>query len=54
MRNDRLSALEQWDLEERAAMENELRRGLESIATGETLAGAQRFSGGAGRHGQRS
>ena len=51
MRGDRLSALEQWDLDERAAMENELRHGLETIGSGETLDGARRFSGGSGRHG---
>lgn len=52
MRNDRLSVLEQWDLDERAAMENELRRGLETVQSGETLAGAERFRSGAGRHGR--
>jgi enoyl-CoA hydratase len=51
MRNDRLSALEQWDLDESAAIDNETRRGLETLRSGETLAGAQRFAGGKGRHG---
>jgi enoyl-CoA hydratase len=51
MRNDRLSALEQWDLSEEDATRNEVARGLEVIATGETAAGAQRFASGAGRHG---
>jgi enoyl-CoA hydratase len=51
MRGDRLSALEQWDLEETSAMENELRHGLATIESGETLDGAERFKGGAGRHG---
>ncbi|WP_116999247.1 crotonase/enoyl-CoA hydratase family protein [Desertimonas flava] len=51
MRNDRLSALEQWDLDIDAAILNEARRGRETIASGETLAGAQRFASGAGRHG---
>lgn len=51
MRNDRLSAIEQWDLEEGAAIDNEIRRGLDTLRSGETLAGAQRFAGGKGRHG---
>jgi enoyl-CoA hydratase len=51
MRADRLSALRQWDLEEEAAIANEMRGGLEVIASGETLAGAARFASGAGRHG---
>jgi enoyl-CoA hydratase len=33
------------------ALANELRLGLEVIRSGETRAGAQRFAGGAGRHG---
>jgi enoyl-CoA hydratase len=51
MRNDRLSALEQWDLDEDAAMRNEAARGRETIASGETQAGAARFASGVGRHG---
>ena len=51
LRNDRLSALEQWDLSEDEAMRNEWRRGLDTIGSGETLDGAARFAGGAGRHG---
>jgi enoyl-CoA hydratase len=51
MRNDRLSAIEQWDLDLDAAIRNEARRGRDTIASGETLAGAQRFAGGVGRHG---
>jgi enoyl-CoA hydratase len=51
LRNDRLSALEQWDLTEDDAMRNEFARGLETIGSGETLGGAGRFVGGAGRHG---
>jgi enoyl-CoA hydratase len=51
MRNDRLSALEQWDLDVDAAVLNEARRGRATIASGETLAGAGRFASGAGRHG---
>lgn len=51
MRSDRLSALEQWDLEFDAAIANETRRGLEVINSGETREGAARFAAGAGRHG---
>jgi enoyl-CoA hydratase len=51
MRNDRLSAIEQWDLELDAATRNEARRGRATIESGETQAGAQRFAAGAGRHG---
>jgi enoyl-CoA hydratase len=51
LRADRLSALRQWDLEEEAAIANEMRGGLEVIASGETLSGAARFASGIGRHG---
>src|SRR3954468_8557872 len=51
MRADRLSALRQWDLDEESAIANEIRGGLEGIASGETLSGARRFAAGAGRHG---
>ena len=51
MRNDRLSACEQWGMEFDAAMDNEFRRGLAVVQSGETVAGAGRFAGGAGRHG---
>lgn len=51
MRNDRLSAIEQWDLDEGAAIDNEVARGLDTIRSGETADGAQRFTGGEGRHG---
>lgn len=51
LRNDRLSAIEQWGLEEGSAMRNELRRGLDSISSGETLAGASAFAAGVGKHG---
>lgn len=52
LRNDRLSALEQWDLDEEHAMRNEFRRGLATIESGESAAGARAFSDGAGRHGE--
>jgi enoyl-CoA hydratase len=51
LRNDRRSAIEQWGLSERQAMVNEVRIGLDTIRTGETIEGAARFAAGAGRHG---
>jgi len=51
LRSDRLSAYEQWDRPPAAALENELRRGLEVIESGETREGATRFAQGAGRGG---
>ena len=51
MRNDRMSALEQWDLDEAAAIGNEVKWGRDSIESGETLDGARRFAAGAGRGG---
>ncbi|MBI3369853.1 MAG: crotonase/enoyl-CoA hydratase family protein [Burkholderiales bacterium] len=51
LRNDRLSAIRQWDLPTDEAMRFELRQGLDTLASGETVAGASRFNAGAGRHG---
>ena len=34
MRNDRLSMFEQWDLDETAAMKNEIHRGLATMESG--------------------
>ena len=51
LRNDRLSAIEQWDLAEPEAVANELRRGMATLASGETAAGAAGFMEGKGRHG---
>jgi enoyl-CoA hydratase/carnithine racemase len=51
MRGDRLSAIEQWGLDEERAVANELAHGGVALAAGETLAGASRFAAGAGRHG---
>jgi len=51
MRNDRRSALAQWGLDERDALALEARFGRDTIASGETAAGAARFAAGAGRHG---
>ncbi|MCM6775134.1 crotonase/enoyl-CoA hydratase family protein [Nocardia sp. CDC159] len=53
LRSDRLSALEQWSLDEDAAIANELRHGMTALADADgALAGAQRFASGAGRHGR--
>ena len=49
MREDRLSLLEQDGLDEEAAIANELRHGMRSLA--EVAAGLERFRSGAGRHG---
>ena len=51
LRSDRLSAYEQWSLSTADAVSNEFRRGLNVIDSGETVAGAQRFASGQGRHG---
>jgi enoyl-CoA hydratase len=51
MRGDRRSAIEQWGMIEEEAMRNELRIGVDTIESGETVSGAQRFRGGVGRHG---
>jgi enoyl-CoA hydratase len=51
LRNDRLSAIEQWELGWEAAMLNEFRLGMATFASGEGDAGARRFAGGVGRHG---
>ncbi len=51
LRNDRRSAIEQWDLDEAAATINEAALGRDTISSGETQAGAARFAAGAGRHG---
>ena len=52
MRNDRVSAIEQWDLIGPAAVANEVALGLKTLASGETSAGSARFKDGAGRHGR--
>jgi enoyl-CoA hydratase len=44
--------LESLDLGAQEAMENEVRRGQQTLASGESSAGAARFQGGAGRHGR--
>lgn len=53
LRNDRLSMLEQWALQIDEAIANEIRRGLDTIDSGETVSGASAFTHqGKGRHGE--
>lgn len=52
LRNDRQSALQQWPLSETEALQQEFTLGLRTLSSGETLAGANRFGEGIGRHGQ--
>ncbi len=52
LRGDRMSAYEQWGMDEPAAIRNEFAQGMKTLQSGETLAGAGKFSGGSGRHGQ--
>ncbi len=51
MRNDRRSACEQWGMDFETAMANESGHGRRTLESGETVEGAQRFSGGKGRGG---
>ncbi|MCT2546129.1 crotonase/enoyl-CoA hydratase family protein [Streptomyces atratus] len=51
LRHDRLSVREQHGLSEPEALAREYRHGLVPLTAGETQAGAERFGGGAGRHG---
>jgi enoyl-CoA hydratase len=51
LRNDRLSTIEQWGMTEEIAMTNEFTRGLDTLASGESMAGAKAFSAGVGKHG---
>jgi enoyl-CoA hydratase len=51
LRADRMSLYEQWGMSWDEARRNELRHGLEVVRSGESTAGAGRFSSGAGRHG---
>ena len=50
LRGDRASLLEQDGLDEAAALANEFRHGMTSLAA-DALAGAARFAAGEGRHG---
>lgn len=51
VRSDRRSAIDQWSLDLDAALANEVVVGMDTIRSGETVEGAQRFTDGAGRHG---
>lgn len=51
MRQDRLSSYEQWGMSIEDALQNEFRRGRQSLAAGDALAGAARFARGEGKHG---
>ena len=51
LRNDRLSVYEQAELSFFEAMDNEFERGMQTIASNETVSGASRFARGKGRHG---
>jgi enoyl-CoA hydratase len=53
LRNDRRSAYDQFDLTLPQALAHEFSLGMQTIASGETDAGATRFAAGAGRHGGR-
>ena len=51
MRNDRLSAYQQFGMSLDEALANEFALGEQTIASGETFSGAARFASGIGRHG---
>jgi enoyl-CoA hydratase/carnithine racemase len=52
LKGDRLSVYEQWDLDHPHAMTNEFAHGTQTMQTGESRAGAQRFASGKGRGGR--
>ena len=52
LRNDRLSAIEQWSLERDAAIANELARGRATMAAIDVEQAAARFAAGLGRRGE--
>jgi enoyl-CoA hydratase len=52
LRGDRMSAYEAWTMPLKDALANEYRHGTATIQSGETRAGAERFSSGVGRHGK--
>jgi len=54
LRNDRMAALEGIDIDTQAAMANEFRRGMATLAAAESADGVARFQGGAGRGGAAS
>jgi enoyl-CoA hydratase len=52
VRSDRRSAHDQWSLPLDGAIAREFELGFATIGSGETVEGATRFAGGAGRHGR--
>lgn len=52
LRADRMSLYEQWALSPEDARRNELKHGVEVLVSGESRAGAQRFTSGEGKHGK--
>lgn len=52
LRNDRLSAYQQWGMSESEALANEFQHGLNTLYSGESVAGATRFQQGEGKHGK--
>ncbi len=52
LRNDRLSIYESFGMPVDEALINELQRGTQTLASGESASGARRFAGGQGRHGE--
>ncbi len=52
LRNDRLSAVEQWSLDRDAAIANELERGRQTMAAIDVATAAARFAAGLGRRGE--
>jgi len=52
LRADRASCRSQWDSDRADALHNEFARGLEVLNSGESVLGAARFVGGAGRGGK--
>jgi len=47
-----MSVYEQWALSWEDARRNELKHGLQVLASGESRAGAQRFASGEGKYGK--
>jgi len=52
LRNDRRSAIGQWSQDWDDALTTETALGLETLRSGEAVAGAKRFASGQGKHGQ--
>jgi enoyl-CoA hydratase len=52
LRADRMSVYKQWSFSPEEARRNELKHGLEVLASGESRRGAQRFTSGEGKHGR--